>query len=141
MDRVKFTTDKDQLDLEFIIDYLQNHSYWSKGRSSEVIRQSIDHSLCFGGYTNSGQVAFGRAVTDHSTFFYLCDIFVKESLQGMGIGKKLMDFILQHPSIYGKRGFLTTQTAHQFYTEFGFLRDHEIISKRLMVLPRKPGFY
>lgn len=34
------STDKSQLDVDVIFDYLSNHSYWAKGRSREAVKNN-----------------------------------------------------------------------------------------------------
>ena len=46
------STDPRLLDLAMIHDYLSNRSYWAAGRSFDVVRRAIDHSLCFGLYND-----------------------------------------------------------------------------------------
>ncbi|MAP42034.1 MAG: GNAT family N-acetyltransferase, partial [Woeseiaceae bacterium] len=68
----QISTDKMRLDVPAIHDFLVN-TYWSKGRSLDVVRQSVKHSLCFGLYYQQGQIGFGRVISDFSTFAYIAD--------------------------------------------------------------------
>src|SRR5262245_51191321 len=70
------STDPALLDLPLIHDFLSNRSYWALGRSLEVVRRSLEHSLCFGLYEGGRQIGFARVVTDRATFAWLCDVFV-----------------------------------------------------------------
>ncbi|MCP4122474.1 MAG: GNAT family N-acetyltransferase [Bacteroidetes bacterium] len=117
-----------------IINYLQTDSYWAQERTEMAIIKSIENSLCFGVYLPGRQIGFGRAVTDMATVFYLADIFVLPEYQNQGIGKILTDHMLNHPQLKGLRGILTTQTAHSFYSKFGFSRDNDIAQRRIMIL-------
>jgi GNAT superfamily N-acetyltransferase len=46
---------------------------------------------------------------------------VLESHRGRGLGKGLMEFILQHPALQGMRRWnLTTRDAHALYAHVGF---------------------
>ena len=131
-----FRNGNSDLDIAMIVNYLQNDSYWAKGRSEARILAGIANSLCFSVYEDKRQIGFGRAVTDQATVFYLADIFILPEYQGRGIGKQFMRHILSHPDLNGCRGILTTQTAHSFYAEFGFESEHDIVKKRIMVLPK-----
>ncbi len=85
------STDKFTLDIAAIHDFLSNRSYWAKGRTLEIVRKSIDHSLCFGAYDKEGHlVGFARVITDFAIFAYLLDVFVLEDFRGRGIGKQLI---------------------------------------------------
>jgi len=119
-DELIISTDKSKLNLELIYNFL-NTAYWSKGRSTKIIDRSIKHSLCFGVYYKNKQLGFARVVTDCSIFAYLADVFVVEEYQGQGVGKKLIQTILNFSELKNiKRWMLATTDAHKFYSQFGF---------------------
>src|SRR5262245_7693451 len=97
------TTDPSRLDLDVIHGYLVR-SYWARGISRELVARAMAHSLCFGAFAGDRQVGFARVVTDRATFAYLCDVFVLESHQGRGVGKRLMAAIMAHLGLRGLRG-------------------------------------
>ena len=72
---VLISTDKNQLDLDYIYTYLSN-SYWAKDRTRENILLSINNSICFGVYFEKKQIGFARLVTDYGVFAYLMDVFI-----------------------------------------------------------------
>jgi GNAT superfamily N-acetyltransferase len=110
----------ERLQLEVIVDYLAR-AYWSNQRPRAVIEKSLKHSLCFGVYENETQIGFARVVSDHATFAYLADVFILESYQGHGLGKWLVQTILEHPELQGlRRWILATRDAHGLYSQFGF---------------------
>jgi GNAT superfamily N-acetyltransferase len=115
------STDPALLDLPLIHDFLSNRSYWAVGRSLEVVRRSLDHSLCFGLYQDGRQVGFARVVTDRATFAWLCDVFVLEEYRGQGLAKWLMEIVVGYPALQGLRLFLLrTRDAHSLYERYGF---------------------
>jgi GNAT superfamily N-acetyltransferase len=110
----------ERLQLEVIVEYLAR-AYWSNQRPRAVIEKSLKHSLCFGVYENQTQIGFARVVTDHATFAYLADVFILESHQGHGLGKWLVQTVLEHPDLQGlRRWILATRDAHGLYAQFGF---------------------
>lgn len=115
------STDRHRLDLDVIHGFLTT-SYWSKGIPRERVARSIAHSLCFGVYDGSGtQVGFARVISDFSTYAYVADVFVLESHRRRGLGKALMESIVQHPSLQGlRRWSLSTRDAHTLYARVGF---------------------
>jgi GNAT superfamily N-acetyltransferase len=114
------STDKTKLDLEMICKFLSS-AYWASNRSRETVLKSLEHSLCFGLYHNEKQVGMARVITDHATFAYLCDVFVLEKYQGRGLGKFLMQTVLEHPDLIGlRRILLATKDAHGLYQQYGF---------------------
>ena len=115
------STDKSKLDINVIHDFLSSKSYWAKGRSLDNVKKSIDNSMCFGLYNNTGQLlGFARVVTDKVAFAYLMDVFILEEHRGKGLGEKLVKHIFEHPELQVKFWLLGTVNAHGFYKKFGF---------------------
>lgn len=113
--------DAARIDLDVVHGYL-TRSYWSPGISRPRVEQALRNSLVFGVYGADGvQVGFARVVTDRTTFAYLCDVFILESHQGQGLGKRLMEAVMAHPDLQGLRRFLlATRDAHSLYARHGF---------------------
>lgn len=122
MNDIVISTDKKLLDVTMIHAYLSERSYWAKGRSLETVKKSIENSLCFGLYNPQGkQLGFARVATDFAIFGYLMDVFVLEEYRGQGLGKKLIEFVVNHPDIKNlRRVGLATSDAHGLYRQFGF---------------------
>jgi GNAT superfamily N-acetyltransferase len=115
------STDPARLDLAVIHDFLSNRSYWAAGRTMEVVRRAVEHSLCFGLYHGDRLAGFARVVTDRATFAWLCDVFVLEEYRGRDLGKWLVGCVLAHPALQGlRRILLATRDAHGLYDPFGF---------------------
>jgi GNAT superfamily N-acetyltransferase len=129
------STDRARLDLDVIHGFLTN-CYWAKGIPRDIVRCSIERSLCFGVYDASAheiprlakearhgapdarskaprsgalkypQVGFARVVSDFATVAYLGDVFVLESHRGRGLSKWLMECIVQHPALQNLRRWI-----------------------------------
>ena len=109
------------MDLKFIHNYLCNQSYWAKDRSMELVKKSLDHSLCFGVFQGNRQVGFGRVATDYVVFAWLMDLFVDPKYRGQGLGRFLVKEIIEHPELQQVNGIgLRTEDAHKLYADFGF---------------------
>jgi GNAT superfamily N-acetyltransferase len=120
-DGFSVSTDPARLDLDLIHDFLSRHSYWAPGIPLEIVRRSLENSLCFGVYQGRSQVGFARVVTDKATFAYLGDVFVLEEFRERGLAKWLMQLIVDHPDLQGlRRVILGTRDAHGLYEKFGF---------------------
>lgn len=114
------STDRERLDLDAIHSFLTD-CYWAKGIPRDVVARSIENSLCFGVYDKSKQAGFARLITDYATYAYIGDVFVLDSYRGRGLGKWLMECIMQHPRLQGlRRWSLVTDDAHGLYAQFGF---------------------
>ncbi len=116
-----FSDDSNLVDANAVHHYLSTQSYWAKGIPIEIVKKSIQNSLCFGIYKDGIQVGFARWVTDKATFAYLCDVYVEESFRGLGLSKKIMSLMMFHPALQGLRAYhLGTLDAHGLYAQFGF---------------------
>jgi len=115
------STDKELLDIPMIHQYLSKESYWSKGIPQEVVRRSIENSLCFGVYMGKQQVGFARIISDFATYAYLADVFILPEHRGKGLSKKLVETIVEYPELQGlRRWVLATADAHGLYARYGF---------------------
>jgi len=116
--------------------YLSEESYWAKGRPYNIVARSIENSMCVGAYTKvRNQAGFARIITDLSTFYYVCDLFVLPEYQKFGIGKAMVGFIVNHPTLKSLTGTLLTADAHGLYEKFGFESSEEF-QKRFMIKRR-----
>jgi GNAT superfamily N-acetyltransferase len=116
-----FSTDKEKLQVNYIHQYLSEESYWSKNIPMNIVKASIEGSLCFAVYKDSKQVGFARVITDNATFAYLADVFIDKDHRGKGLSKELMKFIMQCDFVKIIRSFLlATLDAHGLYKQFGF---------------------
>jgi GNAT superfamily N-acetyltransferase len=121
MEDLRVSTDKAELDIPLIHRFLSERTYWAKGIPRPLVQRAIEHSLCFGGYLGTSQVAFARVISDYATFANLVDVFVLAEHRGKGYGKTLMEAVFAHPQLQGLRRFtLATGDAHGLYAQFGF---------------------
>jgi len=121
MPELIISTDKNKLDLPLIHKFLSEESYWAKNIPFEIVKRSVDNSLCFGVYLDDRQIGFARIISDCATFAYLADVFVLPRYRNKGISKKLMEFIKEHPGLQGLRKWmLATADAHGLYKQYGF---------------------
>jgi GNAT superfamily N-acetyltransferase len=118
---LRISNERQELDVPMIHRYLAEESYWARGLSRAVLERALAHSLCFGGYLDREQVAFGRVVTDQATIGYLKDVFVLPTFQGRGYGKALVGAMVTHPDLRGVALMLGTEDAHGLYKTFGFV--------------------
>lgn len=115
------STDKEKIDVALVHHFLSESSYWAKNIPLEVVRTSIENSVCFGVYEGDDQVGFARVTTDKATFGYVGDVFILEAYRGRGLSKWLMQSILAHPELQGfRRWILATADAHGLYAQSGF---------------------
>ncbi len=132
----EISTNKDRLDVAMVHDFLSTKSYWAAGIPLDVVKRSIERSLCFGMYRGNTQVGFARVITDYATTAYVGDVFIVEGERGNGLGKWMVETIVNHPALEGLRlWFLGTRDAHGLYERYGFRKIAETgIMERLMAI-------
>jgi GNAT superfamily N-acetyltransferase len=117
---ILLSTDKSKLELITIHDFLKT-SYWAKDISISIVEKSIKNSLCFGLYENSKQIGFAKVISDYATSALLRDVFILESYRGQGLGKWMIEQILECPELQDvPKWLLGTKDAHELYRRYGF---------------------
>lgn len=97
-------------------------AYWSVG----ITRADVEHgfrnsSLVVGAYRDGEQLGCLRVISDRTRFAYLSDVFVAPSARGLGLGRAMVRFALDHPELaLVYRWLLATDDAHGVYRALGF---------------------
>lgn len=116
------TTDLAEIDLDLVHSWLSRDAYWALGRSRETVGAAARGSLNFGVLdADDALVAYARVVTDRATFAWLCDVYVKPSARGKGVGTLLVEAVaatLRPMNL--RRILLATSDAHALYEKVGF---------------------
>ncbi|MEE9288301.1 MAG: GNAT family N-acetyltransferase [Bacteroidota bacterium] len=76
--------------------------WWTGGRKLPEIRRMVGHSDAVIAICDSKQqhlAAFARILTDYVYKALILDVIVQASYRGKGLGRVLMDTILNHPSL------------------------------------------
>ena len=137
MSAIILSDDKGRLDVGRIHGWLAS-SYWSPGIARELVERAIAGSHCLGAYEGDAQIGFARMITDHATFAWLADVWVDETARGLGLGKRLVAWFLDHPGFQGIRRIgLVTRDAHGVYASQGF---HALLKPERYMERLAPGF-
>ena len=127
--RYRLTRNLQDLNLKKIHSALSTDTYWASGIELDTVTKAFEHSMCFGVMQEkeststepSEMVAFGRLVTDYTTFGYLSDVYVYPDHRGQGVGKFMIQSITQDEAVQGmRRLMLGTLDAHGLYQQAGF---------------------
>jgi len=118
-DCYSLTDDTSQFDIDAIIALLQS-TYWAADRTREQVDVSVRHLVCIGLFHQSRQVGLARAVTACGAYTWLCDVVVHLDHRGKGLGRWMLEALLEHPSVVPTRVILVTRDAQAFYREYGF---------------------
>lgn len=123
MPQFVFSTDPSRLDADWVHHALAEHAYWAQGRSREKQDRANAGSRCYAVHDvqAEAQVGFARVVTDEATFAWLCDVIVDPDVRGKGVGKLLVDGVVEDLRHLGlKRIVLSTTDAHTLYAQHGW---------------------
>lgn len=112
--------------------------YWASAQPEEVLRETIENSLCFGLYelpTNEDDqsvgklIGFGRGITDFTTFLYLTDVYVAPQHQGRGLGAWLINCVQEviEEMPYLRRSLLFTYDWHRSVPFYEKLMKMEVM--------------
>jgi len=120
-ERADFTisSEKKQVDIDALHDML-SRTYWANGRSREEIEMSVANSLCFSLFKGEEQVGFARVLTDGVAYAVILDMVIREDFRGQGLGKWLLQCLVEHPRVVPLRQVLWTSNADGFYQNLGF---------------------
>lgn len=113
---------RDRIDSEVVWGALRE-VYWGTWRSREDVESQIrDAWRVIGVYEEQtgAQVGFARAVSDGLGFAYLADVIVVEAHRGNGLGKRIVQSMIDDGPGAHFRWTLFTNDAHRLYEQFGF---------------------
>ncbi len=117
---MEISHDLARLDFQATSDLLKA-SYWGGQRTDEVNRRAFENSVCAIALIDGRQVGFARASGDRAVFARISDVIVWPEHRGKGVGKALVEALLDHPELRSvSTWMLNTSDAHGLYARFGF---------------------
>ncbi|WP_114764532.1 GNAT family N-acetyltransferase [Vibrio rhodolitus] len=129
-DSYRISDNRDEVQLDQVESLLRS-SYWARERSIETIKVSISHSVCFSLFVDEHQIGFARVVTDFASVAYLADLIIHQDYRGQGLGKWLVQTIVDDPRWVSKFQFLVTDDAHSLYGKFGFSGSSKLMATQV----------
>ena len=117
-----FDDDPARVDLDALWAFLREHAYWSRWRSRDDVEQQVRNAWrVVGCYAADGSmVGFCRAVSDGVALAYLADVYVDPGHRGHGLGRRLVEVMVEEGPGARFRWMLHTADAHELYARFGF---------------------
>ena len=98
-----------------------------KGFPEEQAAEGLKHSAYICCIRKDGSpVAVGRVIWDHGYVVYIADVIVRPEYQGQGLGREIMDRIMEQINSYLKPGYrimiclMAAKGKEEFYRKFGF---------------------
>ncbi len=103
--------------------WLSTEAYWGRWRTREDVEAQLVSAWRLVGAYHAGTdelVGFARAASDGVAFAYLADVYVVREHQGRGLGKRLLQVMIDDGPGREFRWTLFTADAHGLYEQFGF---------------------
>ncbi len=115
---------------------LNNHAFWAQGRNITQLRHLLRTStVVISLWRNKRMVGFGRATSDGIYRAVLWDIVVAGDLQGMGLGRQVVDALLESEALKNvEKIYLMTTKSSEFYFQLGFTKSH---NQELLMIQRQ----
>ena len=101
---------------------LDKHAFWANNRDFKSLRKLLAGSNVIISLWRGGRIiGFGRATSDEIYRAVLWDIVVADDLQGKGLGRQVVESLLEMPRIKNvERIYLMTTNSKAFYKQLGF---------------------
>jgi predicted GNAT family N-acyltransferase len=103
---------------------LYRHEWWTNQRREEDVARMLQHTdLVVGVCTDPGQlVGFTRVLTDQVFKAVIFDVIVAREHRGTGLGKRIIDYVLDHPMVADVRHveLYCKPEMIPFYKKWGF---------------------
>ena len=118
-----------------VTDYITPEEYmemrrlveWSEFPMEQAV-EGIKHSAYLCVFRKEGKViALARVITDFGYVVYIADVIVRPDYQGQGLGRQLMNNIMDYIKGQLKPGYkkmvslMAAQGKEEFYKKFGFV--------------------
>jgi predicted GNAT family N-acyltransferase len=124
IEAIEHLTDEQVKDLH----RLYQSEWWTEGRSLSDVERILQHSdiiVAFCDSVTRELLAFARVLTDYVYTALILDVIVEASHRGSGIGRSLMDSMLDHPALADVSRFELSCLPDlvPFYRRWGFTDD------------------
>ena len=103
------------------------NAFWAEKRSINNIKVMLSHSDVIGSiWIDRNIIAFGRATTDRRFRATLWDVVVDKEFQTLGLGKLIVESILENALIAKvEKVYLMTTNCENFYDSLNFKKENK----------------
>tara|TARA_Y100001968_G_scaffold70193_1_gene61340 strand:+ start:1232 stop:1690 length:459 start_codon:yes stop_codon:yes gene_type:complete len=114
---------------------LNEHTFWAINRNKSQLRKMLlKSSVAISVWKNQKLVGFGRGTSDEIFRAVLWDVVISNDHQGSGLGRILVDALLNSSEIKNvEKVYLMTTNCVEFYKQIGF----EISNQQKLLILRK----
>lgn len=113
---------KSEVDIKQLQELFKAAAFWAQNRRLEDLAIAIANSDPVISLWDQEQlIGFARATSDCVYRASIWDVVIHPDYQGLGLGRRLMETLLNHPRISRvERVYLMTTYQQGFYTRLGF---------------------
>ena len=103
--------------------------WWTNRRDLDDVRRMVEHTQVLVGFAEGSAdgrlVAFARVITDFVFKGLVLDVIVDPSYRNTGLGRRLMDEVVQHPRLrdVSHLELYCRPELEPFYERWGFTSD------------------
>ena len=111
---------------------MYQQEWWSKGRQKVNVTKMLENSdviIALSHPQSQEIVAFARVITDYVYRGFILDVIVQSAYRGQGLGKSLMEAIINHPQLKEVETLILLCQLEMvnFYQKWGFTTGKEDI--------------
>ena len=124
---IECTDDPARVDLAQLLELYQI-TWWAHDRTRDQVRRALEHSRpVISAWEGKRMVGFTRVISDLTYRATIWDVIVRPSHQGRGVGKLMIERVLEHPDLRTVTNFvLLTKDQHAFYERLGFRKEPDM---------------
>jgi ribosomal protein S18 acetylase RimI-like enzyme len=119
---IQFSEDKADVDLHQLQALFNKSAFWARDRKIEDLKIAIERSEpVISAWDSDRLIGFTRATSDGIYRATIWDVVIDCDYQKLGLGRKLLETLLSHPTMNRvERIYLNTTHQQSFYERIGF---------------------
>ncbi len=113
--------DSKKIDLDQLVKHYQ-HGWWSQNRKKADVKKMLANSnVAISLWHGKKLIGFARVLTDFVYRATIWDVIIHPDYQGQGLGKLIMERVVNHPKLKKVSYFwLITSDKQKFYKKLGW---------------------
>ena len=113
--------DSKKIDLDQLVQHYK-YGWWSQNRKKTDVKKMLENSnVVISLWDGKKLIGFARVLTDYVYRATVWDVIIHPDYQGQGLGKLIMDEVVNHPKLKKVSYFwLITSDKQRFYKKLGW---------------------
>ncbi|MCL5292089.1 MAG: GNAT family N-acetyltransferase [Actinobacteria bacterium] len=123
--KLKDSNDFSKEDIEQLVELYQELRWTNDRRPSEIAEMLANSTVVLSLWNGRKLIGFARVLSDMVYRATVWDIVVRPEYQGKGLGRELVEAVLNHPRLARVEKFWLVTAKPDFYHRFGFVKDDD----------------